>query len=103
MEEVWGERYEQPAACLVRRDRKQDPVLPHKPHAKITGMVWWRKGMVKIKKGQRWRKKRAVHGEFILVIIGKTRKDKIKTMCSDGNTHSFDRRILFSDYEPIEE
>jgi hypothetical protein len=59
---------------------------------------------IKIRKGQKWRKK-SVRGPepYFAVVIGKTQGDRVKTVCSDGNTHSILPFILLHKFELVTE
>lgn len=56
----------------------------------------------RISKGQLWQKKKTISGEpFFALVIGK-KDSKWKTLCSDGNTHSFLPFILTQKFHLVE-
>lgn len=57
----------------------------------------------RMRKGQVWKKKKASNSEpFFCRIIGKAKDDKVKTVCSDGDTHSFIPFMLEKYFELVE-
>jgi hypothetical protein len=58
---------------------------------------------VKIRKGQKWRKKILPNGAppFYALVIGRAKGDRAKVVCSDGNTHSILPFILLQKFELV--
>jgi len=61
---------------------------------------------VPIRKGQLWRKKARFHSAsvppFYAEVIG-SKGTRWKTVCSDGNTHTFLPHILYQKFDLIEQ
>jgi hypothetical protein len=56
---------------------------------------------INVRKGQTWKKRRGQY-PFYAMVTGK-KGGKVKTVCSDGNTHTFLPFILVQKFDLVEE